>query len=150
MNMTDTIPLLRVKRLSEYAVIPTRGSQEAAGYDLYAAYDCEIEPQSKSIVKTDLAIAVPFGCYGRIAPRSSFAWKQHTDIGAGVVDSDYRGNVGVVVFNLSSSVVKVSRGDRIAQLILEKICFADISEVDSNDELGETIRGSGGFGSTGV
>jgi len=147
--MTE-MPVLRVKRLTPNAQIPTRGSEEAAGYDLYAAHDCVIEPHSKALIKTDLAIAVPYGCYGRIAPRSGFAWKKHTDIGAGVVDSDYRGNVGVVVFNLSDKEVTVSQGDRIAQLILERICFAEIAEVGLDDELGETQRAAGGFGSTGM
>jgi len=144
------MPVLRVKRLTPNAMIPTRGSEEAAGYDLYAAHDCTIAAQSKAMIKTDLAIAVPYGCYGRIAPRSGFAWKKHTDIGAGVVDSDYRGNVGIVVFNLSDKPVQVVYGERIAQLILERICFADIVEVGLDDELGETKRADGGFGSTGM
>jgi len=144
-----TTTQLQVKRLSQDAFIPTKGSDGAAGYDLYAAHDCIIEPQSKALIKTDLAIAVPYGCYGRIAPRSGFSWKMHTDIGAGVIDSDYRGNVGVVVFNLSNKEVMVTKGDRIAQLILERICHANIVEV-LDGELGETQRGDGGFGSTGI
>lgn len=148
--MSGNMPVMRVKRLTPNATIPTRGSEEAAGYDLYAAHDCTIPARSKALIKTDLAIAVPYGCYGRIAPRSGFAWKKHTDIGAGVVDSDYRGNVGIVVFNLSDKSVDVAHGERIAQLILERICFADIVEVGLDDELGETKRADGGFGSTGM
>lgn len=148
--MSGNMPVMRVKRLTPNATIPTRGSEEAAGYDLYAAHDRTIPARSKALIKTDLAIAVPYGCYGRIAPRSGFAWKKHTDIGAGVVDSDYRGNVGIVVFNLSDKSVDVAHGERIAQLILERICFADIVEVGLDDELGETKRADGGFGSTGM
>ena len=125
-------PELLVKRLSSNATLPTRGSEEAAGYDLYSAEDFVMSPRSKALINTDLQIAVPYGCYGRIAPRSGFAWKQHTDIGAGVVDSDYRGNVRILVFNLSDNNVTITQGDRIAQLVLEKICFADVVEVDDN------------------
>jgi dUTP pyrophosphatase len=86
-------------RLSEHATIPKRGSAQAAGYDLSSAYAVTIKAQGKAIVKTDLAIKVPQGCYGRIAPRSGLSWKHHMDVGAGVIDADYRGNVGVVLFN---------------------------------------------------
>jgi dUTP pyrophosphatase len=144
------ISTLRVKRLSQNAIIPTRGSAEAAGYDLYAAQECLIEAHSKALIKTDLSIAVPYGCYGRIAPRSGFTWKHHTDIGAGVIDSDYRGNVGIVVFNHSDKPVSVTCGDRIAQLILERICFANIVEVGVDEDIGETERSACGFGSTGM
>lgn len=122
-------PELLVKRLSSNATLPTRGSEEAAGYDLYSAEDYIMLPRSKALIKTDLQIAVPYGCYGRIAPRSGFAWKKHTDIGAGVVDSDYRGNVCILVYNLSDNNVTINQGDRIAQLVLEKICFADVVEI---------------------
>ena len=141
-------PKLLVKRLSSNATLPTRGSEEAAGYDLYSAEDYIMLPRSKALIKTDLQIAVPYGCYGRIAPRSGFAWKKHTDIGAGVVDSDYRGNVCILVYNLSDNNVTINQGDRIAQLVLEKICFADVVEVEDN--IGESKRGEGGFGSTGM
>ena len=90
---------LRFVRLSEHATAPTRGSARAAGYDLFSAYDYTISPMEKAIVKTDIQIAVPSGCYGRVAPRSGLAVKHFIDVGAGVIDEDYRGNVGVVLFN---------------------------------------------------
>lgn len=83
------------------------------------------------------------------APRSGLAWKKHIDVGAGVVDADYRGNVGVILFNFGDTDFEIAPGDRIAQLILEKICMADIQDVGSA-ELPNTTRGAGGFGSTGV
>ena len=83
------------------------------------------------------------------APRSGLAWKKHIDVGAGVVDADYRGNVGVVLFNFGDADFEVAPGDRVAQLILEKICMADIEDV-GDAELPDTARGTGGFGSTGV
>ena len=90
---------LRVKKLSEHATIPVRASARAAGYDLFAAYDTSIDAHGKALVKTDISLAIPNGHYGRIAPRSSLAWKNHIDVGAGVIDEDYRGPLGVVLFN---------------------------------------------------
>jgi deoxyuridine 5'-triphosphate nucleotidohydrolase len=90
---------LPVKKLSEHAILPVRGSEHAAGYDLSSAYDVTIPAQGKAIAKTDLAMVIPNGCYGRVAPRSGLSWKHHIDVGAGVIDADYRGNVGVVLFN---------------------------------------------------
>ena len=106
---------LMVAKLSEHATLPSRGSPLAAGYDLYSAevrcsvldfkeiavililQDATIPARGKGLVKTDLQIKVPHGTYGRVAPRSGLAWKHHIDIGAGVVDEDYRGNVGEFV-----------------------------------------------------
>lgn len=140
--------VLRVKRLSENAVLPVRGSGLAAGYDLASAEDIVIPARGKAIAKTDLAMAIPLGHYGRIAPRSGFSWKKHTDIGAGVIDADYRGNVGVVIFNHSDEDISVSQGDRIAQLILEQISTPVVEDVEG--DLDDTQRGEGGFGSTGM
>eukprot|EP01038_Epipyxis_sp_PR26KG_P004703 gene4703-6603_t len=139
--------VLQVKRKSEFALLPTRGSEFAAGFDLSSAYDCVIPARGKGIVKTDLSIAIPENTYARIAPRSGLAVKSFIDVGAGVVDYDYRGDVGVVLFNHSDVDFIISRGDRVAQLILERISMARVEEVDV---LSETIRGAGGFGSTGV
>ncbi|XP_023270389.1 deoxyuridine 5'-triphosphate nucleotidohydrolase, mitochondrial [Seriola lalandi dorsalis] len=139
-------PVLRFAKLSEHATTPTRGSTKAAGYDLYSAYDYTIAPMDKTIVKTDIQIAVPHGCYGRVAPRSGLAAKHFIDVGAGVVDEDYRGNVGVVLFNFGKDKFDVKKGDRIAQLVCERICYPDLVEQETLDE---TDRGAGGFGSTG-
>eukprot|EP00303_Exanthemachrysis_gayraliae_P004614 CAMPEP_0206010760 /NCGR_PEP_ID=MMETSP1464-20131121/12167_1 /ASSEMBLY_ACC=CAM_ASM_001124 /TAXON_ID=119497 /ORGANISM="Exanthemachrysis gayraliae, Strain RCC1523" /LENGTH=166 /DNA_ID=CAMNT_0053384395 /DNA_START=4 /DNA_END=504 /DNA_ORIENTATION=+ len=138
---------LLVKKLSQNAVLPKRGSPGAAGYDLSSAVDCSVPAHGKSLVDTDLAMAVPEGHYGRIAPRSGLAWKQFIDVGAGVVDNDYRGHVRVLLFNHSDSPVEVKRGDRVAQLVLEKISTPEVLEVE---DLDGTVRGAGGFGSTGV
>jgi dUTP pyrophosphatase len=139
--------VLKVKKLSEFATIPKRGSPYAAGFDLCSAHDIDIPPCGKALVKTDISISIPLNTYARIAPRSGLALKNFIDVGAGVVDYDYRGNVGVVLFNHQDDYFCVKRGDRIAQLILEKISMADVVEVD---ELDETARADGGFGSTGV
>lgn len=95
---------LQVMRLSTSPdlKLPKRCSDDAAGYDLFSPEDCVIEPKGKALIKTNLSIRVPDGCYGRIAPRSSLAWKHHIDVGAGVIDRDYRGDVGVILFNHSN------------------------------------------------
>ncbi|XP_078388399.1 deoxyuridine 5'-triphosphate nucleotidohydrolase, mitochondrial isoform X2 [Cetorhinus maximus] len=138
---------LRFARLSENAHPPTRGSERAAGFDLYSAYDYVVHAQDKVIVKTDIQIAIPSGFYGRVAPRSGLAAKHFIDVGAGVIDEDYRGNVGVVLFNFSKESFEVKKGDRIAQLICERICYPELEELKTLDE---TERGAGGFGSTGT
>ena len=143
-----TTETLLVKKLSDDATLPVRGSEWSAGYDLSASRPATIPPGGRGIVHTDLSIACPAGTYARIAPRSGLAIKKGIDVGAGVVDADYRGPVGVILFNLDSTTAfEVLKGDRIAQLILEKISMAGIEEVQ---ELDDTVRGAGGFGSTGV
>lgn len=92
-------------------------------------------------------MAIPSGYYGRVAPRSGLAVKHFIDVGAGVIDEDYRGPLGVVLFNHGQNDFAVKKGDRIAQLLLEKIATPDIEVVE---DLDETERGAGGFGSTGI
>ncbi|XP_037102655.1 deoxyuridine 5'-triphosphate nucleotidohydrolase, mitochondrial isoform X2 [Syngnathus acus] len=146
-NPTEEGSVLRFAKLSEHATSPTRGSSKAAGFDLYSAYDYSIGPMDKVIVKTDIQIAVPHGCYGRVAPRSGLAAKHFIDVGAGVIDEDYRGNVGVVLFNFSKQTFEVKKGDRIAQLVCERIAYPELIE---EERLDDTERGTGGFGSTGL
>ncbi|KAK8551866.1 hypothetical protein V6N13_120298 [Hibiscus sabdariffa] len=148
------VSLLKVKKLSEKAVLPSRGSALAAGYDLsrqvlkqLSATDTTVPARGKALIPTDLSISVPEGTYGRVAPRSGLAWKHSIDVGAGVIDADYRGPLGVILFNYSDVEFEVKVGDRIAQLIIEKIMTPDVLEVE---DLDSTTRGGGGFGSTGV
>lgn len=138
---------LLIKKLSEFATIPSKGSKLAAGYDIYAAHDSLVKARGKNMVPTDLQIQLPPNCYGRIAPRSGLAWKHSIDVGAGVIDEDYRGSVNVILFNFSDNDFEIKRGDRIAQLICERIEHTDIEEVK---DLTDTERGANGFGSTGV
>lgn len=138
--------VLKVKFISEYARLPTRGSEKAAGYDLYSAHDSSIPAWDKQLISTDIAIALPDGYYGRIAPRSGLAVKHGIHVGGGVIDPDYTGTIKVLLFNLSDQEFTVNRGDRIAQLILEKFITVPVIQVY---ELDPTIRGLGGFGSTG-
>ncbi len=139
--------ILQFAKLSDKAHAPVRGSVGSVGYDLASAKYVIIPARGKALVPTDLAIKLPEGCYGRIAPRSGLAWKKHIDIGAGVIDRDYTGNVGVVMFNHGEEDLIVNEGDRIAQLILEQALIVPVKEVNSIED---TERGAGGFGSTGV
>ncbi|KAF2756610.1 dUTP diphosphatase [Pseudovirgaria hyperparasitica] len=129
-----------------HARAPTRGSPHAAGHDLYSARTTTIPPWSRALIATDIAISVPAGTYGRVAPRSGLAVKHGIDTLAGVIDADYRGPVGVVLVNLSGEGFVVRVGERVAQLVVEKIVMPEVVVVEA---LSETVRGAGGFGSTG-
>ncbi|GAA5893265.1 bifunctional dITP/dUTP diphosphatase [Sporobolomyces salmoneus] len=135
-----------VQRHSDKARIPTRGSALAAGYDLYSSEEKTVPARGQALIGTDISIAIPEGTYGRVAPRSGLGVKHSITTGAGVIDADYRGKVGVLLFNLGDKDFEIKEGDRIAQLILEKIVTPEPQEVSSLDE---TVRGAGGFGSTG-
>lgn len=134
-------------RASAHAHAPLFGSEMAAGADLCAAEECVVPAGGRRLVSTGLRIAIPEGYYGRIAPRSGLAVKHFIDVGAGVIDADYRGLLMVLLFNFGTEDFAISIGDRIAQLICEKIAHPVLSEVES---LSDTRRGSDGFGSTGV
>jgi dUTP pyrophosphatase len=140
---------LLVKKLSSNAITPSRGSQLSAGLDLYSPISTTIEPLKRLLVPIDIQIQVPHGTYGRIAGRSGLALKHGIQVLGGVIDADYRGNVGVILFNSGEHLFQIKRGDRIAQLVLEKYESVNIIELDSNYDLSETERDSGGFGSTG-
>lgn len=142
--------LVPIKKLSDTAIIPTKGSKYAAGYDLYADIKeaIQINPGDTLKVSSGIAIAIPEGCFGGIYPRSGLATKQGLAPAnkVGVIDSDYRGPIIVALYNHSNIPQIIHPGDRIAQLIIQPYWQFDWDEVD---ELNETERGEGGFGSTG-
>ena len=138
---------LKIMRLSEQAVLPTRGTPGAAGLDLSAAESVVIDPWSRKLVRTHLAISTPPGTYARVAPRSGMILKNSIDIAAGVIDHDYRGNLGIILVNNSSVPFSVKVHDRVAQLMVERVCMSNVVEVQS---LPPTERSGQGFGSTGV
>lgn len=138
---------LRVRLLSPLARLPERGSKGAAGYDLFASVPVVLPVGGRARVATDIAVSIPDGTYGRVAPRSGLAVKHGIDVLAGVVDKDYRGGIDVVMINHGDKPFRIDIGDKIAQLVLEKIAVVSVVEVDS---LEETERGAAGFGSTGV
>jgi len=125
---------VRVKKLSAEARVPTKGTARAAGNDLYAIEGTDLPARGQAIVGTGIAIGLPYNIYGRILPRSSLAVKYRLTTNAGVIDSDYRGEVKVVLVNLGDQPYRVEKGDRIAQLIIEKIDSRELQEVTQLDD----------------
>ncbi|HPX32304.1 MAG TPA: dUTP diphosphatase [Erysipelotrichaceae bacterium] len=139
---------INIKKVNEDAIIPTKGSDYAAGYDLYATKDEVIFPHNTTKVSTGLAIEIPEGYFGGIFARSGLASKKRVRPAncVGVIDSDYRGEIIVLLHNDSERHQFISKGDRIAQLIVLPYLSIEFEEVEN---LNETERGEGGFGSTG-
>lgn len=143
---------LKVHRLEEngyIGVVPKRGTQYAAGLDLFSPIDAVIFPSDRMLIKLNISIELPVGTFGHILPRSGLALKNGIHVGAGVIDSDYRGNVGVLLFNLSDQPFNIFKGDRIAQLVVQKYEMIEPEEVVDMVDMSTTERGNGGFGSTG-
>ena len=138
--------LLSFKRLDPNAVLPTRGSSSSAGLDLYSIEAVSLPPGQRVLARTGLATAIPEGFYGRIAPRSGLATQKGLDVLAGVIDSDYRGEIACLLYNTSDETIELPAQTKTCQLILEKILTPTAVWVD---DLAATERGSGGFGSTG-
>ncbi|MBN3271513.1 DUT nucleotidohydrolase, partial [Polyodon spathula] len=113
----------------------------------YSAYDYLVPPGSQSLVLTDIQIKVPPGCYARFAPRSSLAVKHGICIEAGVVDANYTGNVGILVQNTGAEPFEIRAGDRVAQLVCERICHPQVKEVSG---LPSMDRGARGYGFSGT
>ena len=138
---------LKVMKVHSDATLPTRGTPCSAGLDLHTIREVAIDPTSSALVETGIAVKVPEGYYGRIAPRSGVSVRTGLVVNAGVIDSDYRGEVKIVFNNFTKAEIKFNKGDKVAQLILEKIGMFEVEEVASLDS---TERGEGGFGSTGI
>jgi dUTP pyrophosphatase len=149
--MNSDLHSLPVRLLSPTAQTPKRGSDQAVGYDLRA----DLGGSGQRILgvgmrlayQTGIAVAIPPGFYGRVAPRSGLAYNFGIDVLAGVIDPDYRGEIKVILLNTGNEPFVVAHGDRIAQLIIERCVTPSITVVESLDD---TVRGIGGFGSTGV
>lgn len=137
---------LKVKLTHPEAQMPSRGSIASAGLDLYACEGYRLSPGERKLIHTGVEMAIPIGFYGRIAPRSGLALKHGIDTLAGVIDADYRGEVNVILINLGTQNFIVKSGDRIAQIIIEAILTPEVVKVD---DLDITLRGVGGYGSTG-
>lgn len=139
---------IKIKKLEPDAIIPTKGSDAAAGVDLYAPRALAIHPGSNGVVSTGLAVEIPDGYFGAIFARSGMATRKGLRPAncVGVIDSDYRGEIKVVLHNDSDIIRPVQEGDRVAQLVI--LPYEPI-EFDEVDELNDTDRGIGGFGSTG-
>jgi dUTP pyrophosphatase len=132
------------------AIIPKKEHEDDAGYDIYAFDSHHIPPMGQALVSTQVKMQMPNGVYGRIASRSGLSVKYGIEVGAGVIDRGYRGDIKVLLRNFSDKLYTVSKGDKIAQLILTPYLSVPVKEVQSlNDIFGNTTRGANGFGSTG-
>lgn len=144
-NLVQPENIIKVKKLSSFAHIPTRATMNSAGLDLYSAYTYNIPSKTKVLIKTDIAMSIPSpGFYGRIAIRSSIALKYSLSVEAGVIDADYRDNIHILVYNNGNKHVTIDAGCKIAQIIIEKIAIPEVVIVN---ELDKTSR-KGGFGSS--
>jgi dUTP pyrophosphatase len=137
---------VKVKRIHPAAKLPSRGTYWAAGADLCSVEGFTLQPGERKSAPTGLSIEIPPGWYGRVAPRSGLAARHGIDTLAGVVDPDYRGELMVLLINTGNAPVTFDAGERIAQLVIERAAVCDYVWME---ELGETDRGGGGFGSTG-
>lgn len=136
-----------VKLLHEYAKLPTKGSGLSAGYDLYCAGPHYIKAQSSLIIPLGISAELPEGYYGRIADRSGLAAKHGFTVLAGVIDNDYRGEWKVILLNTGEFGVPIHCGTRVAQVILTPYGDFNVEEIQ---QVSDTNRGAGGFGSTGI
>lgn len=144
--METEIQRLEFKRLDADAVLPSRGSVASAGLDLYSIENITIAPHQRVLARTGLAVAIPEGFYGRVAPRSGLAMKTGLDVLSGVIDADYRGEIGCLLYNTGDEPIELARNSKMCQLIIEKIITP---EAAWSEDLTATARGAGGFGSTG-
>jgi dUTP pyrophosphatase len=152
--MTGEKPALRVFVLRpELARLPRYASAGAAGLDLSAALDAPLtlEPGARAAVPTGLSIALPAGHEGQVRPRSGLALRHGVTVAnaPGTIDEDYRGELKVLLINLGQEAYVIAPGDRVAQLVVAPVTRVEVVAVDGADALGESARGSGGFGSSG-
>lgn len=138
---------LLIKKLHPDAIVPKYALPGDAGMDLYACETVVLEPNQKTTVKTGIAMAIPKGHVALVWDKSGIASKYHLHTLAGVIDENYRGELSVVIGNFGSVPYTIEKGKKFAQLLIQPVLQPETKEVDSLDE---TIRGSGGFGSTGL
>jgi dUTP pyrophosphatase len=145
--LTDPI-VVKIKQLHAHAVVPKYQTPGSAGVDLHAIEDCEIWMGAQAIISTGIAMAIPLGYEGQIRPRSGLAAKKLITVlnSPGTIDSDYRGEIKVIMINHGEGLFRIKRGERIAQMVFTPVVRAEFEAVG---DLEETERGSGGFGSTG-
>ena len=138
---------LKVKKLHEDAILPARAHADDAGLDIFSNEECELQPGERRTIKTGIALSIPSGFVGLIWDKSSVPHKWGVKTMGGVIDASYRGEIGVIMVNLSKEVYKVEKGAKISQLLVQRVELPEVCEVS---ELDDTIRGEGGFGSTGT
>ena len=139
---------IKIKKLNKEAQIPAYQTKEAAGFDLHSIEDAIINPGERKLIGTGLAFEIEFGYEVQIRPRSGLAYKYGITVlnTPGTIDSDYRGEIKILLINHGQESFEIKKGERIAQAVIAPVIQAQIVEVD---ELNDTERGAGGFGSTG-
>ena len=140
---------INIKRINNDAIIPTRGTTWSAGYDLYSCIDILIKPGERQLINTGLSMEIPENYVGLICDRSSYSFNYGLQKGAGVIDSDYRGEIKVLLFNHSNNDVLIKMGDRCAQLLIMPIITPYLEECVSLHDAVNSERNESGFGSTG-
>lgn len=143
------MPTIKIKKLHPDAVIPSYAHKGDSGMDVYSIEDFELKTFERKLVKTGLSFEIPFGYEIQTRPKSGLAIKHGITIvnAPGTIDSCYRGELGIILMNTGKEVYHVKRGEKIAQIVLQKVEEIEFEEVK---ELDETSRGEGGFGSTGL
>lgn len=146
-ELAPNLPKMLIATIHPDAVIPSQATEHDAGYDLHCVGQYVIGPGQRSMLHTGIAIAIPPGHVGYIKPRSGLALHHGIDVLGGVIDSGYRGEVGVILINTGTAPVKFLQGDRVAQLVIQPVTQVQLQEVEL---LPGSQRGAGGFGSTGA
>ena len=146
-DVTSSNPTLQIVRRDPAAIVPKKGSDDSAGYDLFSITECSIPPNGVSIIDTDIAAKFTPNTYGRIASRSGLALHNHVETKGGVIDPDYTGNIKIILHNFGANDFHVKKSDQVAQLILEQYLSP---HVHLTTKLPPTKRSTDGFGSTGI
>ena len=140
-------PVLKVKLLSPDAKMPTRGTPGSSGLDVYTPVDFSIPPRGDALIPLDLSFDIPYGWDLAVYNKSGISTKKHLCKGAELIDSDYTGNCHIHLFNHSDMSVSFKKGEKIGQLVMRQVWMGELQEVD--EIVKDTVRGAGGFGSTG-
>lgn len=144
--MAKSLVAMEFDKTSEDAITPSRATVGSVGLDLYSAEEGELFPGQRRLFDTGIRVALPDSCMGKVEARSGMAMKSGVIVGASVIDTDFRGSIKVLLFNLGNDIVSVSKGDRIAQLVVIPVVYPVLIQ---SSKLGSTERNEGGFGSTG-
>ena len=140
-------PDLKFQLLSENAKVPVRGTPGSSGFDIFTPIDVDILPRQDTCIPLDIRFEIPYGWDVSVYNKSGVATKKHLDKGAELIDSDYRGNCHVHLFNHSDTMVSFKKGDKIAQLVCRQVWMGNL--IQEKEISTDTTRGEGGFGSTG-
>jgi len=141
-------PILKFQLLSENAFVPVRGTKVSSGIDVFSPIDVDIQPRKDILIPLDLRFEIPLGWDLSVYNKSGVSTKKKLDKGADLVDGDYRGCIHIHFFNHSDEIVKIKKGDKIAQLVMREVWLGDLLQCDNIST--DTERSTGGFGSTGT